>query len=154
MRKDGFSETAQAMPDWEALRSSITRENALELLCNVACLYCGAIGNYSLFVNPNNLGTGIRCDACGKKHPFMGCMKYWLPGSTKTKSSTPIDPAIIDAMSPDAGEQWMLNGDYRQVIEWADGNEARLRVIARLRGYASGWVWHVMRRHNPQNQSS
>ena len=34
---------------------------------------------------------------------------------------------------------------YYQALRWAGGDEAKLRVIASVRGYKSGWVWHRMR---------
>jgi len=31
---------------------------------------------------------------------------------------------------------------YRQVVEWAGGDETRLHQVATARGYARGWVWY------------
>jgi hypothetical protein len=139
MRNDGFSRASQASTTLEALRPIITRENALQLLHDVACLYCDAVGEFSLFVNPNNYGTGIRCDACGKRHPFMRALPMWLRGATsRQQPSVPIDPVIVANMTVQEREQWLQTGSYVQVVAWADGDEMRLREIARLRGYASG----------------
>jgi hypothetical protein len=34
---------------------------------------------------------------------------------------------------------------YWARIQWADRNEARLHLIARVCGYRRGWVWHQRR---------
>jgi hypothetical protein len=56
---------------FDQLRAAITRDNALDLLREVACPECGGLGAYQLFDEPNNGGVGIQCLNCERRHPFM-----------------------------------------------------------------------------------
>jgi hypothetical protein len=47
-----------------------------------------------------------------------------------------------DTTPPEAREQALREGGYSQVVAWADGDEERLREVAKARGYQSGWVWY------------
>jgi hypothetical protein len=152
MQNGSFSKAAQATTAIEALRPIITRENALQLLRNTACLHCGTHGSFSRFVNENCNGTGIRCKACGKHHPFGGRLPLWLRSDSK-QPSAPIDLTIIDSMEPEQLEQWLRTDNLRQAVAWADGDAGRLTTIARLRGYQAGWIHHVLRTHREKSMN-
>jgi hypothetical protein len=72
--------------DLENIRGAITRENALALLRDVPCPYCGICGNYLLFDEVNNNGVGLQCNWCGKHHPFVKERIIWLRGDDKRRS--------------------------------------------------------------------
>jgi hypothetical protein len=67
--------------------STITRENALEILASVACPACGIVGRYILFEELGNNGIGIRCDGCSKHHPFIKQRVMWLRGNERRRSN-------------------------------------------------------------------
>lgn len=75
------------MTDFERLALKITRDNAADLLCDVACPYCGAVGQFDFFNEISNGGVGIRCLACNKHHPFVKQRIMWLRGTMQRRSN-------------------------------------------------------------------
>jgi Zinc-binding domain of primase-helicase len=69
------------------LRDQMNRENALELLRDVACPACGSLGDYQLFDELNNNGVGLQCRACSKHHPFIKQGIMWLRTAGKRRSN-------------------------------------------------------------------
>ena len=70
----------------DELHEMITRDNALALLAATPCPSCSRVGRYVLFkeIQPRLVGTigiGIRCDDCGKHHPFIKQHVLWLRGA-------------------------------------------------------------------------
>jgi hypothetical protein len=92
--------------DFEKLAVEITRENWAEMLNSVSCPYCGAIGEYTTFVHPNNNGMGIVCGACGRRHPFMGYGIHWLRGGEKRRRP----PNNIAAVIAECGDYCFICG--------------------------------------------
>lgn len=62
---------------------------------------------------------------------------------------------MIDLTERDAAANphVLRQATYAECLEWADGNERRLLIVARARGYRRGWVYHAVRTH-PQNRRS
>lgn len=75
------------MTDFEQLQRDITRDNALDLLREVACPACGNVGAYQLFDELANNGVGIQCFSCEKHHPFVRQRIMWLRGAEKRRSN-------------------------------------------------------------------
>ena len=48
-------------------------------------------------------------------------------------------------------EEKLRRMNRRQRIDWAGADEQRLHLVARLNGYARGWVWHRTREINGQS---
>jgi hypothetical protein len=70
--------------------ADITRANALQILAEKACPACGSIGDFLLFDELNNNGVGIKCNGCGKHHPFVKQNVMWLRGGPKQRRSQDI----------------------------------------------------------------
>ena len=75
------------MTDWERLREEITRDNALELLRDLPCLYCGNVGQYRLFDEMANYGVGLQCLHCERHHPLIKQRIMWIRGTEKRRSN-------------------------------------------------------------------
>jgi len=75
--------------DFERIRGEITRDNAVDLLRQhqVACRYCGCIGDFELFDEPANNGVGLLCHHCGNRHPLMDEKIQWLRGDTRRRAN-------------------------------------------------------------------
>jgi superfamily II DNA or RNA helicase len=80
------------------------------------CKACGAIDSIS----------ALACESCGAtlREPAP------RPARIEVRTSALVEVERLRAMS------------YPQALRWAGADEARLRMIARARGYKSGWVWH------------
>lgn len=74
-------------PSSDELATKITRDNALKLLNEVACPYCGVVGYFQLFDEIANNGVGIQCTHCDRHHPFIRQRIMWLRGEGKRKSN-------------------------------------------------------------------
>ena len=44
-----------------------------------------------------------------------------------------------------AHERWLATGSFKSAMNWAGLNEARLRAVARARGYKSGWIYYRLK---------
>lgn len=83
------------MTDFEQIAAEITRDNALALLESVPCPYCASVGRFSAFDEIANNGVGLRCDACGKHHPFVKQRIMWLRANEKRRSNDIVAVAQI-----------------------------------------------------------
>jgi hypothetical protein len=99
------------MTDFDKLSQEITRENASELLADVACPECGSVGQYTVFDEINNNGVGLRCDGCGKHHPFVRQRIMWLRGGPKRRSND------IVAVIKECGAYCYLCGETFEDLE-------------------------------------
>jgi hypothetical protein len=48
---------------------------------------------------------------------------------------------LVELDALDAHERWLATGSFHAVVEWAGFDEARLRQVAKARGYKPGWVY-------------
>src|SRR5262249_39400351 len=80
-------EGAHMIVDWNQLRDELTRDNALERLAVVPCLYCGHVGKFSLFNEIANNGVGLKCDVCDRHHPLIRERIMWLRGGDKRRAN-------------------------------------------------------------------
>ena len=100
---------------------------------------------WSLEGRPKKRGKALvrRCPDCGALIPIAvhGC-----PECGADLRPEPIQPAtvpdpLVELDPATAHERWLANGPFQAVMRWAGSNEARLRAVARARGYKPGWVW-------------
>jgi DNA-directed RNA polymerase subunit RPC12/RpoP len=104
------------MTDFEQLRTVITRENATQLLSDVACPDCGKVGDFQIFDEINNNGRGIRCGSCGKHHPFIKQQIMWLRGEKKRQSND------IQAVANECGAYcYGCGASFRELMDWGIG---------------------------------
>lgn len=75
------------MADFVILRDQITRDNALDLLRDIACPHCQIIGAFDLFNEIANNGVGVQCVGCGRHHPFTREKIMWLRGDGKRRAN-------------------------------------------------------------------
>lgn len=104
---------------------------------------------WSLEGRPKKRGKALvrRCPECGAMIPISA---HWCPECHADLRPEPIKPAtapdpLILLDPAKAHEHWLALGPYQAVMRWAGRNEARLRAVARARGYKPGWVWHRLR---------
>jgi Type III restriction enzyme, res subunit len=83
------------------------------------CRECGAL-------NPI---TARRSDACGAQ---LREPRPPIP-RVEVRSGQLIEIDRLQAMT------------YRRALQWAGESEDRVRLVARVRGYKRGWVWHRLR---------
>jgi DNA repair protein RadD len=91
------------------------------------CDRCGA-------VMPKAAGT---CPACGQAQ-----LRLVAPAETVAGELVAADPVAV------LRERLRNMPGPRQIV-WAAGDEARLRLVGEIRGYArpNGWAWHMAREH-------
>jgi hypothetical protein len=81
--------------DFEQLKREITRDNARDLLRDVACPTCGAVGEFDLLDVHANNGVALQCAHCGRRHPFMGYGVQFLPISADARPRRSNDIAAV-----------------------------------------------------------
>jgi DNA repair protein RadD len=105
---------------------------------------------WSLAGRPKKRGQAPvkRCPDCGALIPAAAreCPEC---GAVQPLPAAPPGRAVsrplleLDAMT--AHERWLATGSFKAVTDWAGKNEARLREVARARGYKPGWVYHRLK---------
>jgi superfamily II DNA or RNA helicase len=84
--------------------------------------------------------TVRRCNQCGAINPLVA----WV--CVECGATLRLKPSYTDASGPGLIEIERIVGmSYGQALRWAGFDEARLRLVAKARGYKSGWVWHRLR---------
>jgi superfamily II DNA or RNA helicase len=80
-----------------------------------------------------------RCPGCGAIMPLSA----WPCSECGTVLRQPVSerPEIETRLVP---AERLASMTYRQALLWAGRSEARLRLVAKARGYKKGWVWHVL----------
>lgn len=53
-----------------------------------------------------------------------------------------------------AHERWLATGSFNSVIRWAGFDEARLRQVAKARGYRPGWVFFRLQAVREANEDA
>jgi superfamily II DNA or RNA helicase len=112
---------------------------------------------WSLEGRPKKKGKALvkRCKDCGalipaaaRECPECGAVQP-APAAPPTRAGS--RPLIeLDALS--AHERWLVTGSFRAVVEWAGFNEARLRQVAKARGYKPGWVFFRLQAAREANE--
>jgi DNA repair protein RadD len=76
------------------------------------------------------------CSSCGTAFPTMAASA--LPRARFERASE-LDE--IDAAATD----WLASVSYGEALRWAVHDRARLREVARVRGYRPGWVYYRLK---------
>jgi len=104
---------------------------------------------WSLEGRPKKHGTALvrRCPECGALIPIAA---HWCPECNADLRPEPAAPAtapdpLIELDPTTAHERWLATGQFQAVMRWAGSNEARLRAVARARGYKPGWVYYRLK---------
>jgi DNA repair protein RadD len=105
--------------------------------------------SWSLDGRPKKKGKTLvrRCPGCGALIPIAADE---CPHCGADLRPEPVAPAIapeplVEVDPANAFEHWLANGPFHAVMRWAGNNEARLRQVARARGYKPGWVYYRLK---------
>jgi DNA repair protein RadD len=87
-----------------------------------------------------------RCPECGALIPASArtCPECGVAFPAKP-APLPVSTPLVELDPANGFEQWLAQGSFRAVTEWAGTNEERLRAVARARGYQPGWVWYRLK---------
>ena len=77
-----------------------------------------------------------RCPDCGAINALAAWECAACGATIRTRERREIEaPPLIEA-------ERLINMSYREAVSWAGTDEARLRLVARARGYKPGWTYY------------
>jgi DNA repair protein RadD len=113
----------------------------------------------------------VRCPNCGAMNSPMDdycehCDAALHQGGQERPSRVEVAGArLVEAVEAPVDDTDLALMSYRDLLRWADGDRARLKRVARVKGYRPGWVgyneghpweevWEAAKRHREQQNEA